>query len=123
MFRVKCDQCGRETIVVGDPFGAEIPGCVCCTADHVHDESANTCSGEHAGTACPHAGSDLIRSLVHPETHEVTEFHGDEACIAASLPGEPCPGGHCGLGVPGCAVCRPVSLIFLGAAPPSLTGA
>lgn len=49
MFRVKCNQCGAETIALGDPFGTDPPGCHCCPEDHNHDEAANACPGDHKG--------------------------------------------------------------------------
>ncbi len=60
------------------------PGSSCCLLDHHHGQAANACPGGHGECAV-----------------------GD-SCEVMTPAGEPCPGGHCGLGQPGCTVCRPM---------------
>jgi hypothetical protein len=97
--RVLCPGCGSEAVVTdgSDPDGAfdahPDTDCRCCPEDHHHGMAAAACSQEHGDAACG-VGADCI---VHTPT------------------GEDCPGGHCGPGVDGCTVCRPL-IIFAGAA-------
>jgi hypothetical protein len=97
MFHLHCPRCGAWTVVqdLRDPDAAL--KCGCCTLDHHHGQAANACTDthlpvdqRHGGAPCPHpspAGADCER---------LTEA------------GQPCPGAHCGPGVPGCTVCRPI---------------
>jgi hypothetical protein len=81
------------------------PGSGCCPEDHSHDGAANACPGAgtgHPGAACPAAAAD---------------------CIAVTPRGEPCPGGHCARGVPGCTVCRPITVTVLDLDIPAGQGA
>jgi hypothetical protein len=72
------------------------PGYGCCGEDHHHGRNANACPGVeqgHGDVAC--ASPDPL------------------ACTAVTPPGEDCPGGHCGYGVHGCQVCRPITITVL----------
>jgi hypothetical protein len=81
-------------------LGAQVvcpPGSACCQVQHDHDAAGNACEGGH--TVCPEPATCQLWAavLTHPGTP-------DEAP-------DSCPGGHCGAGVPGCAVCRPITII------------
>jgi len=88
--------------LLNDPDSAH--DCACCDgAGHdgqSHGAAAAACPGGHG--ACP-----------APDTCEV--WAGVTANTRHPLydgpPPGPCPGGHCGLGVDGCAVCRPLTII------------
>jgi hypothetical protein len=91
--RVACLQCHA---VVDLPPGADphaTTWCGCCTQKHHHGRAAEACPGNggtgHPGERCP-----------HPDP---------SGCTALTPVGEDCPGGHCGVGVTGCTVCRPVA--------------
>lgn len=97
MLHIKCNQCGKWQVFPveagADPDSAL--ECGCCTQPHHHGQAANACpgaGGNHTGAPCP-----------EPDT-----------CIALTPPGEDCPGEHCGLGVDGCTVCRPITITLLG---------
>jgi hypothetical protein len=60
------------------------PGRGCCAEPHSHAEACDSCPGGHG--PCPQ--SDTARCPVQGDNDG------------------PCPGGHCGTGVPGCTVCR-----------------
>jgi hypothetical protein len=94
LIHIQCNQCGQwVTVLDGSNPGAALT-CGCCTLDHNHDAAANACPGagvNHEGAPCP-----------APQT-----------CIALTPPDEDCPGGHCGLGVEGCTVCRPVTITIM----------
>lgn len=109
---VSCSGCPPEGHLDGCPFGdlgAALscrPGAGCCAEAHSHDEAANACPAAgagHPGAACPAAGA--------------------ADCIAVTPPGAPCPGGHCGKGVPGCTVCRPITVTVLDIDLPAAEGA
>jgi hypothetical protein len=73
-----------------------VPGGPCCLQDHHHGQNAGACPGaglRHAGAACSHADP--------------------KACLVVTDAGEDCPGGHCGLGVDGCTVCRPITVTVI----------
>jgi hypothetical protein len=91
--------------------------CTCCTVKgedgepHHHGRAAESCSGNggigHPGEPCPHPQPRACIVVSRPVPPE----YGD--AVTADTPGfraaeEECPGGHCGPGVTGCAVCRPV---------------
>lgn len=94
MLHIQCNQCGAWT-TSGD--GLDPDGqlaCGCCPLDHHHGLAANACpgaEGSHPGAACP----------------------APENCIARTPLGRPCPGEHCGLGVEGCTVCRPITITLM----------
>lgn len=100
---VTCTSCAPGSPVhndgceVGDLDSALscLEGAGCCAQDHNHGQAANACPGAgspagHPGAPCPHPSP--------------------AACVVTTPPGETCPGGHCGKGVPGCAVCRPLAI-------------
>lgn len=102
MYRVTCKQCGASGITDNGHQLQNAVSCRCCTQDHDHDESAN---------ACPEAGIEGVR-------HGGADCTlGDRACIVLTPEAEECPGGHCGPGVDGCTVCRPLLVQWLGIAP------
>jgi hypothetical protein len=94
MFHLHCARCGAWTTVpdLSDPDAAL--QCSCCTLDHHHGQAANACPGITAG----HPGVPCHQ----PE--------GGTGCSLRTPPGEPCPGGHCTPGDPGCQVCRPITI-------------
>ena len=71
------------------------PGSDCCKLKHSHDAAANSCRETHEGHPCAHP--DPARCPVWRNTE------GDG----------PCPGGHHGLGVQDCSVCRPVTITVM----------
>lgn len=93
MLRVQCNQCGTTAWTDNGDDPDSALSCGCCTQDHHHGQAANACPGaglNHSGAPCP---------------------HGDpQACTMVTPAGEDCPGSHCGLGVPDCTVCRPVTI-------------
>lgn len=99
--------------------------CDCCTIrgddgkPHHHGRAAESCPGNggigHPGEPCPHRNPKVCIMVSRPVPA------GDEGLTAAVTgngvataggpvrpAGEDCPGGHCGVGVSGCTVCRPV---------------
>jgi hypothetical protein len=94
VLHIQCKQCGKWTMISPgvDPDAAL--ECNCCTLNHHHGQAANGCAGaggNHVGQPChmPDNGMD---------------------CVVFTEPGEDCPGQHCGPGVPGCSVCRPITI-------------
>lgn len=78
--------------------------CGCCPVDHHHGRQAASCPGNggvgHPGEPCN-----------QPNPRNCPVILGQR-----TPPGEPgpdpddeCPGGHCGVGVAGCTVCRPIT--------------
>lgn len=96
--RIQCMQCltVAEIPSEADPHAVQI--CGCCTIDHHHGEAAAACPGNdgigHPGEPCPQPNP--------------------ASCTRVTPAGKDCPGGHCGVGVAGCTVCRP--LIHFGEA-------
>lgn len=93
-YLARCNQCGavsESPLESGRDPDASV-ACGCCPQAHDHAAAANACPRGHEGQPCP-----------HPEGK----------CTAVPA-GQACPGGHCGLGVAGCTVCRPVTVIALG---------
>jgi len=97
MFHVQCKQCGKWTTTAdGSNLDAAL-SCNCCPENHDHAANANSCPGanlNHPDASCP-----------HPD--------GGIACNVVTQVGDDCPGGHCGVGIAGCTVCRPVIITLL----------
>jgi hypothetical protein len=96
----ECNGCGRSVTITDDDIdlhmAVDATGCGCCTENHHHGQAASACPGKggnHPGAECPHP--DPV------------------ACTVLTPEGEECPGGHCGLGIPGCSVCRPLTITLL----------
>lgn len=94
MFEITCNRCGAgvRTSDLSDPDAALI--CGCCPENHHHGQNAAACPGIDAG----HPGTPCHRAA------------GGQECTLKTPSGEPCPGGHCGPGVAGCNVCRPITI-------------
>ena len=93
-------------------LGAQVvckPAAGCCQDGHDHDAAANACPGGHPEGSCPAPSSCKLWA-------NVRSHHEDPD--GAGLPAS-CPGGHCGAGVPGCTVCRPITVMV----PPGHVGA
>jgi hypothetical protein len=121
---VQCLNCGEFALTGNhaDPDSALGPGCRCCTIVHdhgpdcpedcaqVHDHAAaaNACTGKHEGRPCPH---DPENCPVLGGGH--TAPTGDPADPSGHMVRGTCPGGHCGKGVDGCTVCRPLTITAL----------
>jgi hypothetical protein len=75
-----------------------LPGYGCCQEDHHHGEAANACPGGHGECLTPAACATWHGGMGQPED-------------------TPCPGGHCGMGVDGCTVCRPLTITILAPQP------
>lgn len=102
VLRVTCTGCGSEALVTdaADPDGA---------FDAHPDTDCRCCSGEsHPGLS--HAEA----TKACPMGHEDKACGIGPDCQVHTPAGEDCPGGHCGPGVDGCTVCRPL-IIFAGA--------
>lgn len=102
-------QLGHHDACQMSDFHAVV-GCAdkCCGQDHDHDPKS--CPTEHPAGSCPTpANCKLWRN--------VRSHHEDPD--AAGLPVE-CPGGHHGYGVPGCAVCHPLTITYTPAEPVQL---
>jgi hypothetical protein len=102
VYRVTCKQCGASGIAEDGNRLQQAVSCTCCTQAHDHDGAANGCP-EAGAEGERHGGADCTL--------------GDRACVVLTPAAEECPGGHCGPGVDGCTVCRPVTAEFLGIAP------
>jgi hypothetical protein len=94
MFHLHCPRCGAWTVVpdLSDPDAAL--KCNCCTLDHHHGQAANACPGagiNHPGIPCHHPDNGV-------------------GCVVRTPAGQPCPGAHCGPGIAGCTVCRPITI-------------
>jgi hypothetical protein len=92
MQRVQCMSCLAMAEIPEGVDAGSVTWCGCCAQDHDHGQAAASCPGNggagHAGAACTRSNP--------------------LACTVITPAGEDCPGGHCGLRVEGCAVCRPV---------------
>jgi hypothetical protein len=103
LLRVACNQCNKSAYTDNGDNPDSSLSCGCCPQQHDHAANANACPGagmRHEGAACP-----------QPD--------GGAQCLAVTGPGEPCPGGHCALGVPGCQVCRPVTITVFSLVTPA----
>lgn len=89
-----------------------------CAVVHDHDAAGHACPGNPAGPAhdpqhhagqpcpwppeaCPTFGGGYVSPTADPENFSGFMVKGQ------------CPGGHCGVGVPDCTVCRPVKVTAL----------
>ncbi len=72
------------------------PGSGCCELQHNHGDAARACPEDHAAAG---------HQCAHPEPADCPVWAGTEAAGS-------CPGGHHGLGVTGCTVCRPMTITF-----------
>lgn len=115
MPRIQCNQCLKVEVVPPGVDPHTITWCECCTiknpngTPHHHGQAAASCSGNggvgHPEEPCPHpnpAVCAVVSRPVHPD--DPTDHPGPTRTM-----GDPCPGGHCGVGVNGCTVCRPVT--------------
>ena len=83
----------------------------CCQESHSHTEAANACPGiiaGHPGAPCPDA--DKARCLTYSGGYSAAPDLAPEARVRRL---GKCPGGHCGFGVEGCTICRPVTITLL----------
>lgn len=90
------------------------PGSSCCKVDHDHGAAANACATDHSAHEC-----------VTPKGCPVHQGQNADAHRALAEAGEPvpdCPGGHCALGVQGCAVCRPLIITVMPGSMVTLAG-
>jgi hypothetical protein len=91
-----------------------LPGAGCCPVPHSHDAAAMACpglAGAHAGEPCPHPDPVLCPAHVSSTSpHAGTPAHLIVPGVKTPLE---CPGGHCGVGVKDCTVCRPVTITML----------
>jgi hypothetical protein len=116
---IQCMQCGamKDLPPGADPH--DYTWCTCCTITgddgkpHHHGQAAASCPGNggvgHPGEPCPHPNPKICIRVSRPV------LSGDKDADRVVIPGgpvrpvgEPCPGGHCGVGVKNCTVCRPV---------------
>lgn len=108
--QVQCKTCLAMTTVPDGVEPGSLTWCRCCTADHDHGQAAAACPGNgeagHPGAACPHP-NPAVCTVVSVPVGEGADSPPPGAPGVRAV-GEPCPGGHCGPGVEGCTVCRPV---------------
>jgi hypothetical protein len=112
MLLVECQGCHTQAFldpdadpaVLADPDAAITcpPGSGCCSADHHHGNAASACPGGHK--ACPSPDACPVWLGMQP--------HLENSSIRDTSAGK-CPGGHCGLGVDGCTVCRPLKITLI----------
>lgn len=99
--QVQCKTCLAVTAVPDGVLPGSLTWCSCCTQDHDHGIAAASCPGDggigHPGEPCSHPSP--------------------RACTVVTPAGEDCPGGHCGAGVNGCTVCRPVIHFVVAGSP------
>lgn len=132
MLQVTCKKCQASAYVdctcppASKPAGGHHPFCAltdlgsnvqcdpdsgCCQKSHSHDAAANACpgiaAGGHPGAPCPDEGS---RCLVYSGGHSAAQDLAPEARVRRA---GKCTGGHCGPGVTGCTICRPVTITLL----------
>lgn len=110
VLHTQCPGCGTFALVANaaDP-DAEVV-CGCCPLDHHHGQAANACPGGHDAEPCPHPDPKACGvHLSGPGNGADCDpaGHGDGSCPAHA---DGCQGGHCGKGVNGCTVCRPLIL-------------
>lgn len=133
MLQVTCKQCSSTvyvdcTCLPGTkPAGGHNPLCAmtdlgsnlqchpdgdCCQEDHSHDQAANACpgiaAGGHPGEPCPAPNPD--RCLVYSGGYSAARDLAPEQRVRRT---GTCPGGHCGFGVKGCTICRPITITLL----------
>jgi len=116
MLHIECPGCHTSAYSENnaDPDAALVcpPGSGCCQEDHHHGQAASACPGGHG--ACPSPDSCPVWEGMQPHLPD-----GRQRDLSAG----PCPGGHCGAGVPGCTVCRPLRITVMpGSAKMSLAG-
>lgn len=141
-YHIQCQGCGTSAYVdcggcppeVFDVMGGHLPLCSmadaganvscppgsgCCDgSDHPelsHDQQARQCEADHAaaGHACGHRepGDCRVYHGTIPERGPCSAaLHGKEI---GDCTHDECPGGHHGLGVEQCTVCRPVTIIAM----------
>lgn len=106
MLRIECPGCGTSAYTENqaDPDTGLTcpPDSACCQDGHHHGNAAASCPGGHG--ACPSPDACPVWLGMQP--------HLPGSRIRDTSAG-PCPGGHCGLGVDGCAVCRPLKIELL----------
>ena len=118
-WRVTCKQCGTSSIVETADSPQLAIGCNCCTQAHDHDESANACEGASRAVLSSVTGEHDL-SQQHPGAACSHPSENGTGCVVLTGAGEDCPGGHCGPGVLGCTVCRPLLIEFTGIVPMGL---
>lgn len=109
--QVQCKQCLATASVPDGIDPHTMTWCSCCTQDHHHGQAAENCPGNnalgHPGAPCSHPNPRACTVVSQPvPLPDGSEPPPDIAGVRPA--GEDCPGGHCGAGVPGCTVCRPI---------------
>jgi hypothetical protein len=89
-----CQMVNLDALVVCPPASD------CCKEDHDHAAVANACEAAHTTPCVDPLACKLWANVL---SHQDPDVPND-------LPAS-CPGGHCGVGVPGCTVCRPITVI------------
>lgn len=84
-------------------------GCLpdCRQAIHDHDLAASSCPGQHPGQPCPSPENCPVYAGGFVTSSEIADD------FSGPMTKGTCPGGHCGSGVAGCTVCRPVIITAL----------
>lgn len=123
MLHVQCQGCGSSAYIDCIPgceqvIGAHIEGCPmasppvsvtcradsdCCKIDHDHQAAADACTADHSDQDCPDPPGKCPSHL----SMQAWAHSGD---VLPDHLADDCPGGHHGLGVEDCTVCRPVTI-------------
>jgi hypothetical protein len=87
----------------------------CCQESHDHAAHAASCATDHAaeGHDCATPGSCPVWRNAKADEHRELRKTGQDV--------PDCPGGHCGLGVTDCAVCRPLIITLPPGDPTQVT--
>jgi hypothetical protein len=106
MLHVECHGCRTSAYTENhaDP-DAELtcpPGSGCCEEDHHHGNAGAACPGGHGACPTPDRCPVWLGMQPHLEGGNVRDASAG-----------PCPGGHCGPGVDGCTVCRPLKITVM----------
>lgn len=103
MLHVQCKRCDAFALTNnhGNPDSAL--SCGCCTIEH-----------SHGPKVCPNAEkhNEPCKTPTECDVHHGYLYKADGTGAEPANEGD-CPGGHCGLGVKGCVVCRPVHLTLM----------
>jgi hypothetical protein len=100
----------HETCAVADPSLAITcpPSSGCCQEEHSHGKTANSCTADHSGEACPDPAGKC-RAWNNAKHHA----SGGVQPLPAELQGD-CPGGHCHQDLESCAGCHALIITLIG---------
>jgi hypothetical protein len=83
---------------------------------------ANSCHGQHEDVPCPdEPGKCRVWKGAIADAHHPLFEAGSHPLFSGAKP-PPCPGGHCHVSIPDCAVCRPLTITMLPGTQVTLAG-